>query len=95
MEATKISYRQARGRIRDGDLLLFRPRRGPFDRLITAAGRSEYSYATMAAWWNGRLMCLETVQGRGGRGVLLSNLVETRPGRIDIFAANASGPWSH
>jgi hypothetical protein len=45
----------------------------------------------MAAWWNGRLMCLETIQGRGGRAVLLSNLVQERSGRIDVYAAGASG----
>ena len=45
----------------------------------------------MAAWWNGRLMCPETVQGRGGRAVLLSNLVQEYPGRIDVYAAEANG----
>jgi hypothetical protein len=90
MEATPVHYPLARRKIRDGDLLLSRPRRGPMGRLITVAGRSEYSHAGMAAWWNGRLMCLETVQGGGGRAVLLSNLVRRRPGRIDVYAANAS-----
>jgi len=90
MDATIVHYPLARRKIRDGDLLLFRPKRGLMGWLITAAGRSEYSHATMAAWWNGRLMCLETVQGRGGRAVLLSNLVRKRAGRIDVFAANAT-----
>jgi len=90
MDATVVHYPLARRKIRDGDLLLFRPRRGLMGQLIAAAGRSEYSHAAMAAWWNGRLMCLETVQGRGGRAVLLSNLVREKPGRIDVFAANAT-----
>jgi len=51
-------------------------------RLIAKAGRSDYSHAGMAAWWNGRLMCLDTVQGHGGRAVLLSNLVQRYPGQI-------------
>ena len=45
----------------------------------------------MAAWWNRRLMCLETLQGRGGRAVLLSNLVRENPGQIDVYAAGATG----
>ena len=86
MEVKGVSYPLARRKIRDGDLLLFRPRRGRIGRLIAKAGRSEYSHAAMAAWWNGRLMCLETLQGRGGRAVLLSNLVQENPGRIDVYA---------
>jgi len=91
MEERLVCYRTARSKIRDGDLLLFRPRRGLFGRLIAKAGRSEYSHAAMAGWWNGRLMCLETIQGRGGRAVLLSNLVQEHPGRIDVYAAGATG----
>ena len=87
MELTGVSYHLARSKIRDGDLLLSRPRRGRVGRLIAKAGRSEYSHAAMAAWWNRRLMCLETLQGRGGRAVLLSNLVRECPGQIDVYAA--------
>ncbi len=58
-----------------------------FDRCL---GGSEYTHAAMAAWWNGRLMCLETIQGRGGRAVLLSRLVVQNPGRIDVYRANAN-----
>jgi len=72
-------------------LLLFRCGRGLSGRLIAKAGRSDYSHAGMAAWWNGRLMCLETIQGRGGRAVLLSNLVRKYPGRIDVYSAQANG----
>jgi len=87
MEERPVCYTTARSKIRDGDLLLFRPRRGLFGRLIAKAGRSEYSHAGMAAWWRRRLMCLETIQGRGGRAVLLSNVVASSPGRIDVYAA--------
>ncbi len=85
METVLIPYSVARRRIRDGDLLLFRRRRGLVGKLIAVAGRSEYCHAAMAAWWNGRLMCLETVQGRGGRAVLLSRVVEESPDRIDVY----------
>ena len=90
MEANHVLYDTARHKIRDGDLLLFRRKRGLQGKLIAIAGRSEYSHAAMAAWWNGRLMCLETVQGHGGRAVLLSTLVAENPGRIDVYRANAN-----
>jgi hypothetical protein len=90
MNTTSVSYFTARPKIHDGDLLLFRRQHWPFSRMIAAVGRSEYSHAAMAAWWNGRLMCLETVQGRGGRAVLLSNLVARWPGGIDVYAPNAT-----
>jgi len=91
MEEHAASYNLARPRIRDGDLLLFRRKRSLASHVIAAVGRSEYAHAGMAAWWNGRLMCLETIQGRGGRAVLLSNLVQRHPGRIDVYTAGASG----
>ena len=81
----KPNYRQIRHNIADGDLLMFRSGGGAIGRLITTGGRSEYSHAAMAAWWNGRLMCLETVQFHGGRAVALSNLIEDYPGQIDVF----------
>jgi hypothetical protein len=85
METILLPYSQARRRIRDGDLLLFRRKSGVMQKLITVAGRSEYCHAAMAAWWNGRLMCLETVQGRGGRAVLLSHVVGEDPNLIDVY----------
>ena len=45
-ELVFIPYRQARHRVRDADLLLFR-RRG----LISIAGRGDHSHAAKAAWW--------------------------------------------
>ena len=78
-----LSYSLARRRIRRGDLLLFR-RSG----LIASAGRSVYSHAAMADWWDGDLFCLEFRGFRGGRAVVLSSQVERYPGRIDVFACN-------
>ena len=49
---------EAQGKIRDGDLLLYR-RRGA----ISIAGRGEHCHAAKAAWWDGDLFCLEM---RGG-----------------------------
>ncbi len=90
MQTVLVPYNAVRGKVADGDLLLFRHSRGIVGELIGIAGRSEYCHAAMAAWWNGRLMCLETVQGRGGRAVLLSNLVAREPGLIDVYRANAN-----
>jgi len=83
--ASMPNYSTIRHNITDGDLLLFRSGAGAIGKLITTGGRSEYSHAAMAAWWNGRLMCLETVQFHGGRAVALSNLIREYPGRIDVF----------
>jgi len=81
-----ISYDDARRKIRDGDLLLFRPR-GLIWRAIAVAGRSEYTHAAMAGWWNDRLMNVEMTSG-GGRAQLLSNIVRRWPGVIDVYQAN-------
>ncbi len=90
METVLVPYRSVRGKVANGDLLLFHHRHSLVGELIGTAGRSVYCHAAMAAWWNNRLMCLETIQGRGGRAVLLSNLVEQRPGQIDVYRANAN-----
>ena len=85
-----LPYSQIRGKIKDGDMLLFRRSHGLMGKAISVAGRSEYSHAAMAAWWNGRLMCLEVLQGFGGRATMLSRQVEAFGGRIDVYAANAT-----
>jgi hypothetical protein len=84
---TKVDYAEARRSIEDGDLLLFRRGRRLASYLIGVAGRSPYSHAAMAAWWDDRLMALEMRQFRGGRAVLLSNLVGRS--EIDVYEANA------
>jgi hypothetical protein len=45
-----VSYAEARRKIRDGDILLFRSK-GFLSQLIRVGGRSEYSHAAMAGWW--------------------------------------------
>jgi len=85
MKPTTRDYQDVREEIRDADLLLFRASSWAGRRLLTTAGRSAYSHAGMAAWWKGRLMCLETLQFRGGRAVLLSNVVSRWPGIVDVY----------
>jgi len=83
-----VSYRRARWRIGQGDLLLFR-RRG----LIAAAGRGRHSHAAKAVWWDGDLFCVEIREWYGGRAVTLSSQVARYPGRIDVYAANWQNRW--
>jgi hypothetical protein len=84
---THSHYADVRDAIRDADLLLFRRRNG-IARLFAVAGRSPYVHAAMAGWWRDRLMCVEMTFD-GGRAQLLSNVVERRPGAIDVYRANA------
>jgi hypothetical protein len=81
---------EARQKIRDGDLLLFR-RRGA----ISIAGRGEHSHAAKAAWWDDDLFCLEVMWWQGGRAVTLDSQVQRYPGRIDVFQANPRNRWPH
>jgi len=86
----RVRYGEVRRRICDADLLLFR-RRGP----IAVAGRSVYSHAAKAAWWDDDLFVLEIRGLLGGRAVTLSGEVERLPGRIDVFEVNPQGRWPH
>jgi hypothetical protein len=83
-------YEDARREIRDADLLLFR-RRSWWTRLIAVAGRSQYVHAAMAGRWGDRLMCVEMTIG-GGRAQLLSNIVASSPGCIDVYAVSVRPP---
>ena len=78
MTRIQLPYPEARDKIRNADLLLFRPRDW-YTRAIAAAGRTEYVHAALAGWWNGRLMCVEMTSS-GGRAQLLSNIVQRWPG---------------
>jgi hypothetical protein len=79
---------EAREKIHDGDLLLFRRRCA-----ISVAGRSEYSHAAKAAWWGDELMCLEVTSIHGGRAVTLFSQVRQYPGRYDVYQANPRNRW--
>lgn len=83
-----VHYGDARDRIADGDLLLFR-RRG----LISIAGRGDHSHAAKAARWEDDLFCLEIRELVGGRAVTLSSQVKRWPGRIDVYEVNPDNRW--
>ncbi len=76
-----ISLAHARHRISDGDLLLFRGA-GVVSRMISVAGRSEFTHAARAAWWGRILFCLEVREFKGGRAVTLASQVRRFPGVI-------------
>jgi len=92
-ECRFVAYEGARQLIHHGDLLLYRGGRWPVDLAIRTAGRSPYVHAAMAAWEDGRVYCLEMVECRGGRRVLLAEKVLGRPGRWDVFRTNPDGWW--
>jgi len=87
LDSIRLNYDEVRPLVCNADLLLFRPR-GLIWRAVAVAGRSEYTHAAMAGWWNDRLMCVEMTDG-GGRAQRLSNLVRRWPGVIDVYRANA------
>ena len=87
-EVRLIPYGEARSRLRDGDLLLFR-RWG----LISIAGRGDHTHAAKAAWWGDDLFCLEVREWHGGRAVTLSSQVQKFPARIDVYQTNPGDRW--
>jgi hypothetical protein len=88
-QATKVlPLAEARSRISDADLLLFR-RRSP----ISIAGRGTHSHAAKAAWWEGELFCVEVREWHGGRAVTLESQVNKFPNRIDVYHANPQNRW--
>jgi hypothetical protein len=79
----EIAYADAHGRIRDGDLFLFR---GEYliSKLFRRADRSYYSHAALSAWWGHRLMILQA-EGTGIQAIPLSVAIGTYPGRADWY----------
>lgn len=88
MNRLHLSLDEAKSRILDADLLLFR-RRG----VISIAGRGVHSHAAKAAWWGDDLFCVEVREWYGGRAVTLASQIERCPGRIDVFRANPHRRW--
>jgi hypothetical protein len=83
-----VTLADARRKIADADLLLFR-RRG----LIAIAGRGIHSHAAKAAWWGDELFCLEVREWHGGRAVTLESQVRKYPARIDVYHVNPANRW--
>jgi hypothetical protein len=83
-EEREITYADARDKVRDGDLFLFR---GEFliSKLFRRVDHSFYSHAALAAWWDDRLMILQA-EGSGIQAIPMSVAIGTYPGRADWYA---------
>jgi len=77
-------YAQARERIQDGDVLLFRGQ-GLIAWGVSVITKSPYNHAAEAAWWSRILMCVETRGLRNARAVVLSSQVKKYRCRIDVY----------
>jgi hypothetical protein len=89
-----VTLEQAAREICDGDLLLFRSR-GLVAHIIARAGRSPYTHAARALWWDGDLFCGEVRQWHGGRVVTLASQLERAHGEIDVYEVNPGNRWRH
>lgn len=81
-----LRYEDARGDIRDGDIILFRGE-SSVSQIIRAITRSSYSHAGLATWWNKRLMVLEAA----GTGVVarpLSRVVSHYNGKLELWTTD-------
>jgi len=83
-----VTYREARGRVQDGDVLLFRAR-GPVSRVIGWATRSRYSHVALAVWIRQRLMVAESRELRGCRIIPMSAALQDA--RVDRYEPP---PWA-
>jgi hypothetical protein len=90
MELTTIGYDLARRQIQDADVLLFRGQSW-YSKTIACAGRSPYSHVGMAAWWHDRIHLLQST-AFGDHKPLLSSMVDSMPGRIDVWRVNGGLP---
>ena len=81
-----VRYGGIRGKVRDGDILLFRGKSW-FSRIICRLTGSPYSHAAIVAWWNDRLMVLEAV----GKGIVVSRMslvVNQYSGHVELWTTD-------
>ena len=87
LEKTPIirSYIEARERVEDGDIALYKPNWKLSSRLIARSGGTPYCHAGMVFWSHDHLLLLETLQFHGGHCVRMSRQVEQYKGQWDIY----------
>jgi hypothetical protein len=90
-----LSYDEARGLIRSGDVLLWRPT-SLMGRMICRLTRQPYAHVGLAGWigespdgTNSVLMAFEFLQWYGGIAVTLSSQAHRWPGKCDVFRFTA------
>ena len=82
----EIDYAEVRGKIRDGDIVLFRGR-SLVSRWICWVTGSKYSHAGVVGWWNNHLMVLEAVP-KGVVATRLSAIVNGYPGSAELWTTD-------
>lgn len=78
---------ETRARIRTGDVLLFQGKSW-VSRVIRAGSKSAYSHAGLTAWWNDRLVVMQSA-GRGVEVLPVSTAVDQYDGRVDWYTVKA------
>jgi hypothetical protein len=81
-----LHYGGIRGKIQDGDILLFRGKSW-ISRVICRVTGSPYSHAAIVAWWSDRLMVLEAV----GKGIVVSRMsvvVNQYSGKVELWTTD-------
>ena len=87
-EKIDVSYSRARGKIRDGDWLLWKPTSLAGHGICWFTGQ-KYSHASMAGWSaDRRLRNVEMIQWHGGRNLPLSPQISQWPGSCDVWRPN-------
>ena len=84
-EAPRAVYDDVRGRIRTGDVLLFRGRT-LFSRAIRLMTGSIYSHVAIAAWWADHLVVFESRRQGGVRVRPLRRALRGYDGQVDWWA---------
>lgn len=83
----KVKFSDAEKLIKNGDVLLFKSTSFPsIGWFITGYTGGTHSHVAIAQT-NGRIMCVEQREFKGGRSVDLKHQVELNDGRIDVYRA--------
>ena len=84
----KIPYTEARGLIKEADILLFGAHGFPsIGWWIGKYTHSEYSHVGLAHWEDGRLYCLEFREFKGSRMYPISQYILEHPNDMAVFRA--------
>jgi hypothetical protein len=79
-----MRYNKVREQIRNADVLLFR-NTSLKSKIICWLLKKHYTHTAIAAWWNQRLMVIESVEKKGVRTLPLSEAIRKYHGDIDLY----------
>jgi hypothetical protein len=81
----EITYEYARGKIKNGDILMYDSNSWQHDITRRLPGlKFKFSHIGVATWWNERLFVLESVTRKGARAQLLSTSIRDYHGRVAL-----------